>query len=150
MLAPGKQAPDFKVADSDGKAHTLLDYQGKSIVIYFYPKADTPGCTAESCGFRDAIAELTKLDAVVLGVSFDAPADNKAFREKYALPFALLSDSDRAMAIAYGAADDKDAAVARRAACVVGPLGRIVSYYAKVDAKTFPATVQQDLKAAQR
>lgn len=147
-LAPGKPAPDFAVVDQDGKKHTLADYQGKTLIVYFYPKADTPGCTAEGCGFRDGNAEFAKKNAAILGVSFDPPAENKAFREKFSFPFPLLCDTDKSMAIAYGAADNKDAMVARRAACVIGPDGKIISWYAKVDAKTFPTTVLQDLPAA--
>ena len=85
---------------------------------------------------------------MLLGVSFDTPAENKAFKDKNSFPFALLSDADRSLAIAYGAADDKNAKYARRVACVIGPDGKVVKWYARVDAKSFPETVLADLPAA--
>ncbi len=94
-LEIGMQAPDFTLPDQDGKLHTLSDYRGKSVLLYFYPKDDTPGCTKEACMLRDAFPHFEKLNAVVLGVSVDSVASHKKFIEKYNLPFTLLSDEHK-------------------------------------------------------
>jgi peroxiredoxin Q/BCP len=103
----GKAAPAFTLADADGKAVSLKDFAGKDVVLYFYPKDDTPGCTKEACGFRDGWKELKKLGVVVLGVSPDSAASHQKFRQKYALPFTLLSDPDRKVMEKYGAFGEK-------------------------------------------
>lgn len=107
MLAIGQQAPSFTLPDQDGKLHHLSDYAGKRIVLYFYPKDDTPGCTTEACDFRDFLPQLQSRNTVVLGVSPDDGISHTAFREKHALPFPLLSDVDNAIATAYGAYGEK-------------------------------------------
>jgi len=139
-LEKGQQAPDFAVQDDAGTTQRLADYKGRMVLVWFYPKADTPGCTAEGCGLRDQIAEFEKRNVAVLGVSVDAPADNAAFKEKYELPFPLLCDTDRAMAIAYGAAENAEAKYARRIAVLIDGEGKVVKYWDKVDARTFAAT----------
>jgi len=102
-LKPGDEAPPFILPSSDGKKVDLTSYRGKShVVLYFYPKDDTPGCTKEACAFRDAFTELKKANAVVLGVSLDPLASHQKFIEKYTLPFLLLSDTDAAVSKAYG------------------------------------------------
>ncbi|MDC4224138.1 MAG: thioredoxin-dependent thiol peroxidase [Candidatus Manganitrophus sp.] len=102
-LKPGDDAPSFILPSSDGKKVDLASYRGKShVVLYFYPKDDTPGCTKEACAFRDSFAELKKAKAVVLGVSLDPLASHQKFVEKYTLPFLLLSDADAAVSKAYG------------------------------------------------
>ena len=136
----GQAAPDFAVTDEAGAKRTLADYRGKHLLVWFYPKADTPGCTAEGCGLRDQFAEFQRRNVAVLGVSVDAAADNAAFRSKYEFPFPLLCDTERTMAIAYGAADGKDAKVARRIAILIDGEGKVVQYWSKVDARTFAAT----------
>ncbi len=91
----GKEAPDFTLADGDGNPVSLKDLRGRNVVVYFYPKDDTPGCTMEACGFRDLWKEIQKLDVVVLGVSPDDGASHRKFAAKYELPFTLLSDPDK-------------------------------------------------------
>jgi len=145
MLNAGDAAPDFSVIDHTGKTHTLSDYRGKTVVLWFYPKADTPGCTAEGCSFRDYKAEFEKKNAAILGVSFDAPEANKAFAEKFGFNFPLLSDTGRRMGLAYGACDDTQAATARRAGIIIGPDGKVKAYHAKVDARAFPAEALQQV-----
>lgn len=99
----GKPAPAFSLPDETGKIRSLSEFKGKKIVIYFYPKDNTPGCTTEACNFRDASSEYAKEGIVVLGISYDSPESHKKFKEKHNLPFILLSDSDRKVAEQYGA-----------------------------------------------
>jgi peroxiredoxin Q/BCP len=101
-LGPGEEAPDFTLADQDGKAVSLSGLRGKTVVVYFYPKAATPGCTTQACGVRDHRADYAKAGAVVLGVSPDPVGKVKKFHEKQSLNFRLLSDEDHAVADAYG------------------------------------------------
>jgi len=101
-LAPGDQAPDFTLSDQHGAPVSLSSLRGKTVVLYFYPKADTPGCTTQACGVRDHRADYEHADAVVLGVSPDVVKDTSAFDHKYGLGFPLLADSDHAVAEAYG------------------------------------------------
>ncbi len=98
----GKRAPDFKLAASNGQTIALNDLKGKNVVIYFYPKDDTPGCTVEACGFRDSYKEIQKLGAVILGVSPDNVASHEKFIKKFSLPFPLLADTDKIMSQDYG------------------------------------------------
>lgn len=103
MITEGQPAPEFKLQGSDGKEHSLAEYRGKQVVIYFYPRDNTPGCTKEACGFRDLQAELTGLNAVVLGVSKDSLKSHDKFIRDFGLPFTLLSDPELGMMKAYGA-----------------------------------------------
>jgi peroxiredoxin Q/BCP len=107
MIREGHKAPDFTLAGSDGAPVSLRGLRGKSVVLYFYPKDDTPGCTREACAFRDTQAKLKKSGAVVLGVSPDSPDSHRLFRDKYRLGFTLLSDEDKAVAKSYGAYGEK-------------------------------------------
>lgn len=107
MLSEGDKAPDFKLPDSSGKEVSLRDLKGKKVVLYFYPKDDTPGCTREACAFRDDYAKYKKAGAVIYGVSADAIESHKKFIEKYSLPFPLLIDKDRTLATVYGAYGEK-------------------------------------------
>lgn len=100
-LAVGTVAPEFTVKDTNGNTVSLSDFKGKTVILYFYPKDDTPGCTKEAQGFRDAYPEYQGKDMVVLGVSMDDEASHKAFTEKYGLPFQLLADTDGAITKAY-------------------------------------------------
>lgn len=102
VVEVGSPAPAFKLNDQAGQTHRLGDYRGKWVIMYFYPKDSTPGCTMQACQFRDGIGELTKRDAVVFGVSPDGEASHKRFAEKYQLPFSLLADADKAVSAAYG------------------------------------------------
>jgi thioredoxin-dependent peroxiredoxin len=107
MLNVGQPAPSFALPSTSGKTVSLAGLKGQRVVLYFYPRDDTPGCTREACAFRDDQAKLKKAGAVVLGVSADSLASHDKFRAKYGLPFELLSDADRSVAKAYGAYGEK-------------------------------------------
>jgi peroxiredoxin Q/BCP len=107
-LASGDAAPDFALLDQSGNTVSLKSQKGKQVVLYFYPKDDTPGCTKEACGFRDSMARLTKAGAVVIGVSLDGKEAHQKFISKYSLPFTLLSDEDATVAKAYGVYKQKN------------------------------------------
>src|SRR5919201_3108779 len=102
MIKEGETAPDFEARDAEGNRVKLSDLRGQKVVLYFYPKDDTPGCTKEACSFRDAFSQFKKRGITVLGVSPDSEASHKKFETKYKLPFTLLADTDRAIAEAYG------------------------------------------------
>jgi peroxiredoxin Q/BCP len=102
MPVPGTPAPDFTLLDQDGVAHTLSAHQGTRVLLYFYPKDDTPGCTKQACALRDAMPDLASLNAIVFGLSPDSVKSHKKFAEKYGLPFTLLADEGHAVADAYG------------------------------------------------
>ena len=106
-LEVGKAAPAFSLPDAAGKKVALKDFKGKDVVLYFYPKDDTPGCTKEACGFRDAWKTLQKRGVVVIGVSPDGAESHQKFATKYQLPFILLSDPDKSMMATYGAFGEK-------------------------------------------
>ncbi|MBN1259268.1 MAG: thioredoxin-dependent thiol peroxidase [Anaerolineae bacterium] len=108
MLEANTPAPEFTLISDEGKAVSLSDFQGKKVIIYFYPKADTPGCTKQACAIRDQYAPITESEVIIIGISPDEPAQLVKFREKYALPFILLSDPDHAVAEAYGAWGEKN------------------------------------------
>lgn len=105
MLNPGDRAPEFTLLDQEGEAVSLSDFRGRKVLVFFYPKADTPGCTIQACGLRDALGDIG--DTVVLGISPDTPDDQKAFRDKFDLGFPLLADVDHAVAESYGAWGEK-------------------------------------------
>ena len=107
-IEAGARAPDFTLVTHEGTSLKLSSLRGQQVVLYFYPKDDTPGCTKEACGFRDATASLAKAGAVVLGVSPDGPESHASFRTKYKLPFTLLCDPDHAVAEKYGAWREKN------------------------------------------
>ena len=109
MLETGDKAPDFTLTADDGQEVSLSDFRGQRVVLYFYPKADTPGCTKQACAVRDVYTQIEAENAVVIGISPDDPEDLKAFREKYDLPFILLSDPDHGVADAYGVWGEKKA-----------------------------------------
>jgi peroxiredoxin Q/BCP len=106
-LAAGDRAPAFTLLDQEGKKIKLSDFKGRNVVLYFYPKADTPGCTTQSCALRDAEPDLAKLDAVVLGVSPDTPEKQAKFDDKYGLGFTLLADTEHEVAEKYGVWGEK-------------------------------------------
>jgi len=101
-LKEGDKAPEFTLKSTDGRDISLKDFRGKQVVLYFYPKDDTPGCTKEACDFRDNLARIRAKGAIVLGVSHDSVESHNTFREKYDLPFTLLSDEDKSVSQAYG------------------------------------------------
>jgi len=106
-LKVGDPAPEFTLPAEDGRQVSLADYRGKRVVLYFYPKDDTPGCTTQACGFRDAYPQIEEQNAVVLGVSADSEQSHRKFKTKYDLPFTLLIDADHQVAEAYGAWGEK-------------------------------------------
>ena len=108
MLKEGGQAPDFTVRDTDGNEVSLADLRGRKVVLYFYPKDDTPGCTKQACSIRDSYSEFEERGIKVLGVSLDDQASHRKFADKYELPFTLLSDTDHAVADAYGVYGEKE------------------------------------------
>ncbi|MEK7129041.1 MAG: thioredoxin-dependent thiol peroxidase [Patescibacteria group bacterium] len=116
MLKIGQKAPEFTLPDQDGKLHSLADYKGKRVLLYFYPKDDTPGCTTEACAIRDTFGDFQKMGLVVLGVSGDDVKSHKKFAEKYKLPFPLLADMEKKVLKAYGAWGKKKFMPARRSA----------------------------------
>jgi len=104
LIDPGKKAPAFSLPDQAGKTHTLADYAGQPVVIYFYPKDDTPGCTRQACGIRDAWSEFQRAGAEVFGISADTQASHERFKSKYSLPFTLLADPEHKLGEPYGVA----------------------------------------------
>lgn len=102
-ISAGSQAPDFTLSDDEGRMHTLSDYRGKPVVLYFYPKDNTSGCTKEACGFRDDYSAYQDVGVTILGISPDSPKSHANFRAKYELPFTLLADPDREVIKMYGA-----------------------------------------------
>ena len=126
LLKPGDRAPDFSVQDHEGRTVKLADLKGQRVLLYWYPKADTRGCTAESCGFRDRHSQITAAGRIY-GVSFDTPGENKAFAQKYQLPFPLLCDTTKAMSIAYGAAADASVQYPDRVTYVLAADGTVES-----------------------
>jgi peroxiredoxin Q/BCP len=102
LLIENTKAPDFSLLDETGKVHKLTDYLGRTVLLYFYPKDDTPGCTTEACNFRDNYSEYGKAGIVILGVSADSPASHAKFKQKYHLPFTLLADEDHKVCEDYG------------------------------------------------
>jgi len=146
--AVGQAAPAFRLQDQNGNWVALEDFRGKWIAVYFYPKADTPGCTKEACEFRDNIFAFEEIGATVIGISIDAIKDQKKFAEKYSLPFPLLADIDGRTAEAYGVLNNLGILkIAKRQSFLIGPDGRIARHYAKVDPATHSKEVLADLKA---
>jgi len=156
MLRPGSQrvegsaAPDFNLQDQNGKAHRLSDYAGRWLVLYFYPKDDTPGCTREACRFRDDIGVLGDLNAAVVGVSVDDARSHAGFARKYQLPFPLLSDPDGHTAAAYDSLLNLGLVrIARRHTFIIAPDGRIAARFDKVDPARHAEEVANTLRALQ-
>jgi peroxiredoxin Q/BCP len=143
----GEQAPEFRLQDQNFQWHSLDDYAGKWTVLYFYPKADTPGCTTEACEFRDNIFAFEEAGVSILGVSLDDVSSQKEFADKYHLPFPLLSDAKQEVATAYGVLTTfRDTPVASRQTFVIDPEGRIAKHYAQVNPETHTKQVLEDLK----
>jgi peroxiredoxin Q/BCP len=152
MLEPGDTPPPFTLTDADGQEVSLRDFKGRHVILYFYPEDDTPGCTKEACGFRDAWDDLEALGAVVLGVSADDAASHRRFASKYRLPFTLLSDPDRKVMRAYGAYGEKTMYGRKvvgviRSTVWIGPDGRVRRHWARVaNAAEHPAKVLAALR----
>ena len=143
----GKPAPDFKLPDQNGKLHALQDYRGKWLVLYFYPKDDTPGCTQEACAFRDDLQQISELGAQVVGVSVDDSASHAEFAKKYNLPFPLLADKTTETAARYGALMDLIfMKVARRYTFLIDPQGNVRKVYLSVETSRHSKEIIEDLQ----
>jgi thioredoxin-dependent peroxiredoxin len=139
-LAPGDKAPTFALLDQQGNKVKLSDLKGRKVLVYFYPKADTPGCTTQACGLRDVMPELNASDVAVLGISPDKPEKQAKFDTKYSLGFPLLSDEDHAVAEAYGAWGEKSMYGKKymgivRSAFLIDEKGKIAQAWPKVSPK---------------
>jgi len=147
-LKPGDDAPAFELLDQHSRAHKLSDYRGQWLVLYFYPKDDTPGCTTEACEFRDDVFMLKRMGVALLGVSTDDVESHQEFAEKYHLPFSLLSDPDGEVARQYGSLTKLGPLkFAKRHTFVIDADSRVVKVYRKVQPKTHSDQVIADLKA---
>ena len=136
-IKEGKTAPAFTLADQDGEQVALKDFRGQDVIIYFYPKDDTPGCTKEACGFRDLFGEIQSEGAVILGISPDGQAAHEKFIGKYELPFTLLSDPDKKVMTEYGAFGEKMMYGKKvkgiiRSTVWVGPDGKVKKHWRRV------------------
>ncbi len=142
----GEAAPDFELKDQDGQMHSIEDYRGKWVVLYFYPKDDTPGCTTEACEFRDNIFAFRSAECQILGVSLDDEESHKAFSEKHGLPFPLLADTEGTTADAYWVKSRRmGMTLAKRQTFLIDPDGNIAKHYDTVDPDTHSKQVLADL-----
>jgi peroxiredoxin Q/BCP len=147
----GQPAPGFALPDQAGKSHALKDYANQWVVLYFYPKDDTPGCTKEACGFRDDLHQLEKLGAKVIGVSVDDTDSHAKFAQKYHLPFPLLADKDGQVADSYGALTNLGLIkIAKRYTFLIGPDGNLARSYLSVDTSRHSQEIIDDLKKLQK
>lgn len=147
------KAPDFTLPDQNGKEVSLKDFRGKTVVLYFYPRADTPGCTIEACEFRDSHRKIQNAGAVILGISPDQPKDQKKFEQKYDLPFTLLGDAEKKVGNAYGVFQEKNMYGKKvmgvvRTTFIIGPDGKIQHIFPKVKAEGHAEEVLTYLKGA--
>ncbi len=147
----GNAAPAFALPDENGKTVKLSDFRGKKVVVYFYPKDDTPGCTAQACGFRDSYVDIQEKNAIVIGISPDDAKSHQKFRTKYNLPFILLSDVNHAVAEKYGAWGEKSMYGVKRMGIlrshfVIDEQGKIVDAQIQVKAKDSPSLAMQSLR----
>lgn len=152
-IEEGKTAPQFTLKDADGNKVALKDFRGRNVVVYFYPKDDTPGCTKEACGFRDLWKDIQKQGSVVLGISPDDDASHRKFSDKYKLPFTLLSDPDRKVMTKYDAYGEKmmygkKTTGVIRSTVWIGPDGKVVKHWRRVPkAADHPQKVLEALQA---
>lgn len=143
----GQAAPSFRLPDQTGKPHALTDYTGQYVVLYFYPKDDTPGCTKEACSFRDDLHQLEKLGAKVIGVSVDDSDSHAKFAQKYHLPFPLLADKDGKVADSYGALTNLGLIkIAKRYTFLIAPDGKLAKVYLSVDTSRHSQEIIEDLQ----
>ena len=145
-LKVGQKAPAFELPDQDGKTRKLLDYSGKWVLLYFYPKDDTPGCTIEACSIRDSFANFKKMKTIVLGVSADSVKSHKKFEKKYKLPFSILSDENKKVIKAYGIWGKKkfmgrEYMGIKRTSFLISPEGKIAKIYEDVKAASHASEV---------
>jgi len=151
MLKENTQAPDFTLTDQDGKEHTLSDYRGRWILVYFYPKDNTPGCTKEACALRDVFPRFEGLQAQVFGISADSVEKHMRFAEQYNLPFPILADTEKTTIKAYGAFGTKkfmgrEYEGIMRMSFLIDPEGMIQKIYEKVKPETHAEEVLKDLE----
>jgi len=144
-LSVGTSAPDFTAVDTNGNTVSLADFRGKTVILYFYPKDDTPGCTKQACSFRDHYEDYQAKNIVVLGVSADDQSSHQAFTEKYNLPFPLLVDTDRSIIQAYDV--EGSGGYAQRVTYIIDENGTISHVYDEVKTATHAADVLADLVA---
>ena len=143
----GTDAPAFNLQDQNGEWHTLADYRGQWLAVYFYPRDDTPGCTKEACNFRDNIYAFKAIGAAVVGISVDDVESHKEFSDKYKLPFTILADEDGKSARAYGVLRDyKLIKLASRQSFLINPEGNVAKHYGDVDPDTHSEEVLADIK----
>ena len=149
-ISEGDAAPGFELVDQNGDMHSLEDYRDKWVILYFYPKDDTPGCTTEACEFRDSIFKFRELGCQVLGISLDDQESHKEFADKYGLPFPLLADTEGKTASAYGVKSRMfGMTMAKRQSFLINPDGYVAKHYAKVDPDDHADEVLADLAALQ-
>lgn len=141
-LSAGTQAPNFTVKDTNGNTVSLSDYQGKTVVLYFYPKDDTPGCTKEACSFRDNYAQYQDKDVAVFGVSMDDESSHQAFTQKFNLPFPLLADVNGELTKAY---DVEGGGYSKRVTYVIGGDGKISKVYTSINTETHASDVLAEI-----
>lgn len=142
-LSEGITAPNFTAKDDEGNSVSLADFEGKTVVLYFYPKDDTPGCTKEACSFRDSYADYEGKDIAVLGVSRDDETSHKAFKDKFSLPFPLIVDTDGTISQAY---EVEGGGYSKRATFVIDGKGVIKKVYESIKTDTHATDILADLK----
>jgi len=149
--AVGDSAPTFKLQDQNGDWHTLGDYKGKYVVLFFYPKDGTPGCTTEACNFRDNIFAFDDLNTQILGISLDDVDSHKEFSEKYSLPYPILADIEKESAVDYGVLGKfLMMTITKRESFIIDPDGLIVKHYKNVDPEKHTDEVIEELKSLQK
>ncbi len=146
VLKVGDAAPDFTLPDENESLHTLSEYRGQRVVVYFYPKDDTPGCIKEACGIRDIYSEFEESNIKVFGISYDSPRSHKKFKEKYQLPFTLLSDTNKEVSKVYGA---KGLFFPNRITFLIDEQGTILKVYEKVSVTKHGEDVLQYFSSSQ-
>jgi len=154
-LKVNSKAPEFNLPDQNGKMHSLKDYMGQWVLLYFYPKDDTPGCTTEACGLRDNLPKFKKLKANVFGVSTDSVKSHRKFADKFELPFTLLADENKELVKAYDVYKPKkfmgrEFLGTMRESFLIDPNGKIIKIYENVKPATHPDEVLLDLKSLQK
>ena len=151
MLKPNTKAPDFSLPDQDGRMHSLADYKGKWVLIYFYPKDDTPGCTKQACVIRDNLPDFKKLDCVILGISVDSVKSHNKFAKKYKLPFTILADDKKEVVKKYGVWQKKNFMGksymgTKRISYLIDPEGKIDKVYPEVKPDDHADEVLRDIE----
>ena len=155
MIDVNDKAPEFTLPDQNGKEISLKQMRGKFVVLYFYPRADTPGCTVEACEFRDSYKPIQKTGAVLLGISPDTPKAQKKFEEKFSLPFPLLADADKTVCNLFGVIQEKNMYGKKvkgvaRTTFVIGPDGKVIHVFHKVKPQGHAEEVLEYLKGAMK